>query len=857
LQQCSVDHTAWAVFTKDAEMTFKSMVGVLAGPIERPFKYLLFASVLAPIVGLILTAVIDRNHLITAATTEARKTVDVLHEHTLKVMETQELALAQMDDRTRGMSWEEIATSEGLFQDLKRLVARLPQIDGAFLIQPDGVTAMTSRVFPVSPISFADRDYFQAQVATDAGFFVGGSYIGKISGHPIFNVSQRRRGGREGFDGVVGISLSVEYFTRFYRSIAEYNGAAIALGRTNGEVLARYPVLDKPLTRFAPDGPAMRGLATGQEQWTAIDMSPQDGVERIYAFRRVRSYPLLVVHGIPKALITQRWLNDLAVFTGFAAIAAAGLAAATLFAAARVQSEKRAAEVMRTREAEFRASFELGAVGKVQVDPETGRFLLVNDTFCQMTGYSREELLGLAFTDISHPDDLPTDLEHYRQLLSGKVSSYRREKRHRRKDGAVVWVLVAATALRDEHGHTTRVLGDILDITNDKVAAERLRESEAVQRIAKEDAQRANLAKSRFLAAASHDLRQPMQSLILFAGVLKGYVQGPRGQQALKQLEQGLGALKALLDSLLDVSKLDAGIVKPEITDFPISAVLDEIAASYAPVAAAKGLDWQVESCADRVRTDMTLIGRVLRNLVENAIRYTKSGHIRLTCRRIEDRVRIEVEDTGIGIPPEQLEQIFEEFHQVGNPARDRTQGLGLGLAIARRIADLLEHHIEARSRPGEGSVFSIELPLALTDSAPLPVSGETDSDANGQGRLVVVIDDDAMVLESLEAILTEWGYQVLTAVSAEEAIARVRELGRRPDIVIADYRLQEGHTGAEAILAVRALFDQRIPGLILTGETDLRFLRECAGYGLGIAHKPVMPSQLGRVLDQQLNAAA
>ena len=838
-------------------MTFKPIAGGLAWPLERPFRYLLLASVLAPLVVLILAAVIDREHLITAATTEARKTVDVLHEHTLKVMETQELALTQIDDRTRGMSWEEIATSEALFQDLRRLVARLPQIDGAFLVRPDGVTAMTNRVFPVPPMSFTDRDYFQAQVATDSGFFVGGAYIGRISRHPIFNVSQRRRGGREGFDGVVGTSLSVEYFTRFYQSIAEYNGAAIALGRTDGEVLARYPLLDKPLTRFAPDGAVMRGLAAGHERWTDMAASPEDGVERIYAFRTVRPYPLVVVYGIPKALITQRWLTDLAAFAGFAALAAASLAAATLFASARAQSDKRMAEVVRTREAEFRASFELGAVGKVQADPETGRFLRVNDTFCRMTGYPREELLGLAFKDITHPDDLETDLEHYRRLILGEISSYRREKRHRRRDGTVGWVLVAATALRDERGQTTLVLGDILDITNDKAAAERLRDSEAAQRTAKEEAQRASAAKSRFLAAASHDLRQPLQSLILFTGVLKGYVQGPRGEQALKHLEAGLGALKALLDSLLDVSKLDAGMVRAEITEFPIAAVLDEIAVSYAPIASAKGLDWCIEPCADRVRSDRTLLGRMLRNLVENAVRYTEAGHIRLACRRIEDRLRIEVEDTGIGIPPDHLDRIFEEFHQVANLARDRRQGLGLGLAIVRRVGELLGHRVEARSKPGEGATFSIELPLGTAAPARAPDRDDTSPGQNGRGRLAVVVDDDVMVLDSLEAILTEWGYQALTATDADQAIAEVRKAGRPPDIVIADYRLQEGRTGMEAIHAVRALFDRRIPGLILTGETDLEFQRTAAAHGLGIAHKPVTPNQLGRVLAQQLNAAA
>jgi two-component system, sensor histidine kinase len=479
-----------------------------------------------------------------------------------------------------------------------------------------------------------------------------------------------------------------------------------------------------------------------------------------------------------------------------------------------------------------------------------GCYLMMNSAAAQVVGRDRRTIAGLKDEDI-FPPEAAEELraKDNRIMLAGKteVTEDWIPDLHLGENRVF---LTTRTPMRNSEGHVMGIIGISRDITERKAREEALRR-------AKEEAERANLAKSKFLAAASHDLRQPLQSLILFTGVLKGYVQGPRGEQALKQLENGLGALKALLDSLLDVSQLDAGIVTPEITDFPISAVLDEIAASYAPIAAAKGLGWQVEPCTDGVRSDVTLLGRVLRNLVENAIRYTKSGHIRIICRRIEDRLRIEVEDTGIGIPLEQLDSIFEEFHQVGNSARDRSQGLGLGLAIVRRIADLLGHRIETRSRPGEGSTFSIELPLAMTETAGLPVPGDTGSGQNGRGRLVVVIDDDAMVLESLEAILTEWGYQTIAADSAEEAVARVRELGRRPDIVIADYRLQEGRTGTEAILTVRALFDHPIPGLILTGETDLKFLRECTGHDVGIAHKPVMPSQLGRALDQQLNAAA
>jgi PAS domain S-box-containing protein len=838
-------------------MTFWPLAGILAQPIPRPFRSLLLASVLVPTVILILAAALDRDHLIEVAKEEARKTVAVLHEHTVKVMDTLELALAQIQDRSRGLSWGEIAAAEDLFQDLRRLVERLPQVDAAFLVRPDGENVMTSRVFPSPPINFADRDYFRAQADTDAGLFISKTYLGKISGHPIFNVSQRRQGGQAGFDGVVGLSVSTDYFSRFYQSVAEYDGAAIALARTDGAILVRYPTLDKEVMRFAPDGPAMTGLARGQEHWTAIGTSSQDGEERIFALRKLQAYPLLVVYGIPMRLVTQRWLNNLTAYAGFAALAAASLAAATLFALARVRVDERAAEVLRTHEAEFRASFELGAVGKVQADPETGRFLRVNDTFCRMTGYSRDELLGLAFTDITHPDDLEGDLDQYRRLLSGEISSYRREKRHRRKDGSVAWVLVAATTLRDPHGRALRVLGDILDITGDKLAAERLRESEAAQRAAKEVAERATLAKSKFLAAASHDLRQPLQALILFTAMLNGHVQSPRGRQALAHLERGLDTLKALLDSLLDISKLDAGMVQPEITAFPIDALLDEIAASYASMAANKGLDWRVEPGATTVRSDRTLLGRLLRNLVENALRYTQQGSIRITCRRVEDRLRLAVEDTGIGIPPEHLERIFEEFHQVGNVARDRTQGLGLGLAIVRRLADLLGYRIGVRSHPGAGSTFSIELPLGTEEPTHPSVPEAACPGQDGRGRLAVVVDDDTLVLDSLQALLTEWGYEVLTATDADQTVARIRERSHRPDIVLADYRLRDGRTGIEAIRAVRALFDHPIPGVILTGETDLAFLPTAAGHDVGIAHKPVTPHQLGRVLAQQLQAAA
>jgi PAS domain S-box-containing protein len=481
-----------------------------------------------------------------------------------------------------------------------------------------------------------------------------------------------------------------------------------------------------------------------------------------------------------------------------------------------------------------------------------GRYLMLNSAAARVLGCARPEALGLTNTEIGmFPPDTAAAIRgrdlHIMTTGATDVAEDLVPDRHR---GETRVFLSTKAPLRDPAGAIVGIIGVTRDITERKAREKMLRR-------AKEAAEQATLAKSKFLAAASHDLRQPLQALILFTAMLNGHVQSPRGRQALVHLERGLDTLKTLLDSLLDISKLDAGIVKPEITAFPTAALVDEIAASYAPMAAGQGLDWQVEPCAGTVRSDRMLLGRLLRNLVENALRYTECGHIRIACRQVDNRLRLAVEDTGIGIPPEHLERIFQEFHQVANPARDRTQGLGLGLAIVRRLADLLEHHIEVHSRPGDGSTFSIELPLGTAEPARPPAPETACLGQAGRGRLVVVVDDDALVLDSLQALLTEWEYEVLTATATDQAVARIRERGRRPDIVIADYRLAEGRTGIEAIRAVRALFDQPIPGVILTGETDLAFLRTAAGHNVGLAHKPVTPSQLGRVLDQQLQAAA
>ncbi|MBF0305025.1 MAG: response regulator [Alphaproteobacteria bacterium] len=356
-------------------------------------------------------------------------------------------------------------------------------------------------------------------------------------------------------------------------------------------------------------------------------------------------------------------------------------------------------------------------------------------------------------------------------------------------------------------------------------------------------------SRSKFLAAASHDLRQPLQSLLLFQELLAPHV-AEGGREALKHLGRGLDALRELLNGLLDISRLDAGVVAPSIEDFPLQDLVEQIEAAYKPLAAAKGdLTFHIDPCPAIVRSDPTLLGRMVRNLVENALRYTEAGRIDVVCVAAGDQLRIEVHDTGLGIAPEHLDRIWEEFQQLGNPERDRNHGLGLGLAIVRRLSDLLGHPVGVRSRPGSGSVFSITVPLG----AEAPRRTQPLTTIAGDGDYAVLIDDDPIVLLGLKTIFESWGFQVLAAGSIEQALS---ELDRRPEIVVADYRLRDGHSGAEAIWRIRTLWGTSVPGVVLTGDTGEAVRDDAAAHGLSVIYKPVTPRQLADILDKGKIAA-
>jgi len=359
----------------------------------------------------------------------------------------------------------------------------------------------------------------------------------------------------------------------------------------------------------------------------------------------------------------------------------------------------------------------------------------------------------------------------------------------------------------------------------------------------KELAEQANLAKSHFLAAASHDLRQPVHALGLFVGALRGVPLPPEGLHYVDRIEQSTNAMDSLFSAILDISRLDAGVVEVNKQAFDLQPLLDRICGDYAEEAKQKSISVVQHRSAATVLTDPVLIERILRNIISNAVRHTDAGRVVVGCRRRNGKIRVEVWDTGPGIPAGDRDRIFQEYFQLRNPERDRTKGLGLGLAIVRRLADLLDCPILLRSQLGRGSCFAIELPIAMAQAlpidAPVNISG-----APGRG-LVMVIDDEMAIREAMNSLLTGWGYEVVTADSGAEMMAYLAKHPIRPDIVICDYRLRGQENGIDVIHSIQSIFGHALPAMLITGDTAVDRLIEARASGLLLLHKPVPNGKL------------
>lgn len=371
---------------------------------------------------------------------------------------------------------------------------------------------------------------------------------------------------------------------------------------------------------------------------------------------------------------------------------------------------------------------------------------------------------------------------------------------------------------------------------------DQLQASTAEAQAARRDAEQASLAKSRFLAAASHDLRQPIHAQGLFLEVLARTRLTTTQYDALANARATWQASAEMLDTLLDFSRIEAGVVEPQIEPFFLQPLLNKIENELAPQADAKGIVYRSIDTEVMALSDPALVGLVLRNLVSNAIRYTRRGGVLIACRKRGGKAVLEVWDTGIGIDPSQQEAVFREFHQLGNAERDRRKGLGLGLAIAQGLARTLQQELTLSSRPGRGSVFRLSLPIA-----PLGTLARRPAAAPVAAQIfdvrVLVIDDDESVRTGMQQLLTAWGCECDVADSIEEALALARQ--RPPAVVISDYRLRGHQNGAEAIAALRAEHGNALPALLITGDTAPQRLREARATGVPLLHKPVLPAQL------------
>ncbi|HYM33480.1 MAG TPA: PAS-domain containing protein [Candidatus Cybelea sp.] len=393
--------------------------------------------------------------------------------------------------------------------------------------------------------------------------------------------------------------------------------------------------------------------------------------------------------------------------------------------------------------------------------------------------------------------------------------------------------------------------GGIVVVVSDITA---LKSAEANMRIAKEEAEVANQAKTRFLAAASHDLRQPLHALGMFVAALDERLRGAETRRLIGNIRSTLDALGSLLNALLDISKLDADAIEPEFGSVALRPLLLRLAAEYRPQAAERGIMLRVIARDLFGNSDAALLESMLRNLVSNAIRYTTKGGVLLACRRRNGAIAIEVWDTGVGIPPNKLKSIFQEFNRLDNLPAGSAPGAGLGLAIVDRLARLLGHRLSTRSKLGSGSLFRICLAEAAESSLPAKPQLASSGGYTLSRRAILIVDDDRVVLESMRVLLEGWGCRVQIAASTAEAVICLPSFGA-PDAIVADYRLKD-ETGCEAIAAVRAEIGRPIPAILVTGETGIDDLFGGPSEDYAVLQKPVAPAKLRALLGFHLREA-
>jgi len=511
-----------------------------------------------------------------------------------------------------------------------------------------------------------------------------------------------------------------------------------------------------------------------------------------------------------------------------------------LFLSALFAERRRSMETLAQSEVRLQDALRAGKVTAFDWDAGTGHSRR-SENAASILGFERGRVFtGTHFLQRVHRNDRAAFMAHIGGVHPANPS-YSMTFRYLRSDGQEIWLEETATAEFDAAGRIVRVSGLTLDIT----ARKRVEHELAAARKAAELADR---AKSAFLAAASHDLRQPLQSVKLMQETLRRRVADDEARRLIAGIGRSLETMTDMLNSLLDINRLESGIVSPALSDFPIDDVFDSLEADFAEAVTAKGLKWRLVRSALAIRSDKRMLKEMIRNLLSNALRYTERGTILLGCRRREGSVRIQVWDSGVGIMGEHLPHIFEEHYQVADGGQ--LGGFGLGLAIVRRLGKLLGHEIDVRSTPGKGSAFSIEVPLAPDLPDPdrrydMP-AGEPLGSFRGT---ILLIEDDSFVREGLDSLLRSHGIRAVLAATGNEAVAFVAEKGIRPDLIVSDYNLPGSLNGIASVMALRSALSWNIPAIILTGDIRSQVIEAISKHDVTIAIKPLRADDFIRLL--------
>ncbi len=493
--------------------------------------------------------------------------------------------------------------------------------------------------------------------------------------------------------------------------------------------------------------------------------------------------------------------------------------------------------------------FDFAPVGYFILDDKS-RILRANFTSSELLGVNRSQLDAkplYRFVAIEHRDTL---LRHLRRIFKDAAQQRQScELEMALGNGSRFFVKLDSVMQPATEGNSPQCLTMVTDISE-------LKQAEAASHKAREAAEQANQAKSHFMAAASHDLRQPLQAITTISDVLQRTLHDPEHLKLVGYLSKSVLNMNELFNALLNVNQLESGSITPTLSRFPANDLLQRIDTVYRPLAEQKGLSLRVVSSSATIRSDSVLLGQILDNLVSNALRYTETGKVLVGCRRHGASLRFEVWDTGIGIPENQRARIFDDFYQLDNPARERSKGLGLGLAIAARSASLLGQEIQLTCRQ-KGSLFSLQIPLADPGNHNMQAVSSASTERRVDPPVsLLVIEDNNIVLFSLTHLLEKYGYQVTGVTNGSEALAKIRRDRLLIHFIITDYRLPDGETGVNLIEAVRQTYRSNIPALIVTGDLQVTQNDGMIAPDVRVLHKPVHAELLHKHIQEMLAGA-